>query len=74
MLCFRSTVSETIIFSCLSESNYLHYTLHILFIIFPALFSAILMAVFHNITDALQVIMEFLFIQLENNFMKYYFL
>lgn len=56
---YVNRVSEVIVFSCLSKSNYLYCSYFILFIIFPALFSATLIGSSHNIRDILQVILEF---------------
>lgn len=44
-----------------------------MFIVFPAFFYATLIAIFNKLMDILQMIMEFLFIALENNLVKYYF-
>lgn len=68
-------VPETDMFRCLPNSNYLYDTVRMLycFFIFPALFSGLRIAIFHNIMSVRKVILE-LFIPLENNLMKYYFL
>lgn len=71
---YFNRVAEIIVFTCLSNSKLsaLWDSHFILFIIFPASFSASLIAIFPNITGVLQVSLEFLFLPLEDNSMQYF--